>query len=249
MNKKKLLFIALALVLVMTVLMPSAAFAKNNQYQSMSAYTDFTGSGFVYVYSVGDIIPEGNTVKFYEEVVPGALIGCTWKELEGAEFWSTHDSTVWVDQYGNACGFMRGKFLLTSTVAEGTISGTFQGKITGNLGDMATGDITNTKISDTGTWRCTRGTGVFEGVEAWGEWSAGLQAGLIPGTDIPSLVGNLVWNGKYSSGDTNKWEKWGNKKPGKPEKSWKSKSWKSGKSWNWGSAKPGTPFKGWKNSD
>lgn len=250
MNKKKLLFIALALVLVMTVLMSSAAFAKNNQYQSMSAYTDFTGSGFVYVYSIGDIIPEGNTIKFSEEVVLGLLTECTWEELAGADFWSTHDSTVLVDENGNARGFMRGSFLLTSTVAEGTISGTFQGKITGNLGHMAIGDISQTYILDTGTWRCTKGTGVFEGVEAWGEWSAGLQAGVISGTGIETLVGSLVWNGKCSN--STKWDgqmKWNNEKPGKPEKSWKSDSGQSNKGWNSDSVKPGKPFKGWKNSD
>jgi len=188
--KKRVLFLSLALVLVLMALTPAIAFAGDNRGHSQSAATDFTGSGLLFVTCFPEPEIKGNIHRYHEEIVEGFLDTCDWEPLAGTAFWSTHDSSVRVDEQGNLEGIMRGNFTLTRLDGS-VLAGTFTGRIQGNL-DPYTGFI-----SDTGTWQSTSGTGVFEGVRAWGKWSTDLAPGLIPGTDIGSFVGPVTWEGKY----------------------------------------------------
>jgi hypothetical protein len=216
--KSRMLCISLVLALFLTVLAPATALADNGRRVQTES---FTGSGLIYVTYMPDPIIKGKVWRYQGEVVEGYLDQCDWDLLAGTAFWSEHDSTVRVNDDGSAKGIMKGTFTLTRLDGAGTLEGTFTGRIQGNL---YTGDI-----SDTGTWRSTRGTGVFENVKAGGKWSAGLHLGVIPGTDILTLIGPVAWEGKYTgpikSLDINK--------PGKPIKPWEL-------------IKPGKPIKPWK---
>jgi hypothetical protein len=213
--KKRILFISLALVLVLTMLVPGAALGNNAKCKPWGGYTDFTGSGLIYVTYMPDPVIKGKVWRYDGEIVEGFLTQCDWDLLAGTAFWSEHDSVVRVDDQGNAKGVMRGTFSLTRPDGSGVMKGTFIGRIRGNL---YTGDI-----SDTGTWRSTGGTGVFEGVNASGKWSAQLSIGPIPGTDIYTLIGPVTWQGKYKLPvERPKVDKfWKQDKPDKPFKPWK----------------------------
>ena len=217
--KRRTLLISLALVLVLTALAPATALA----HQSKRVQTEsFSGSGLIYVTYMPDPIIKGKVWRYQGEIVEGYLDQCDWDLLAGTVFWSEHDSVVRVGDDGSARGVMRGTFTLTRLDGTGTLEGTFTGRISGNL---FTGDI-----SDTGTWKSAGGTGVFEGVKAWGKWSADLSIGPIPGTDIYTLIGPVTWEGKYTSPI-----ELPNIKPGKPDQPWKLMP-----------IKPGKPIKPWK---
>ncbi len=213
--KKRILFLSLALVLVMTALVPGAALAKNDKYRQGSAFQDFSGAGLIYVTYMPDPVIKNKVWRYDGEIVEGFLAQCDWDLLAGTAFWSEHDSTVRVDEEGNARGVMKGSFSLIRPDGSGSLDGTFTGIITGNL---FTGDI-----SDSGTWTGTGGTGVFEGVKASGKWSAQLSIGPIPGTDIYTLIGPVGWEGKYKlPADPPSGKKcWKFNKPDKPFKAWK----------------------------
>jgi hypothetical protein len=223
--KKKTLFIGLILALLVTMLAPATALAADyGKNRQLPAVTDFSGSGLIFVTYMPDPVIKGKVWRYQGEIVEGFLDQCDWDLLAGTVFWSEHDSTVRVDDQGNARGTMRGSFTLTRPDGTGVMEGTFAGKIDGNL---LTGDI-----SDTGTWRSAGGAGVFEGVKASGDWSAELHFGLIPGTDIATLLGPVVWNGKYISPAKPQ----DIVKPGKPIMPWKPGNL----------IKPGKPIKPWK---
>ena len=57
--KRRILFITLALVLVMTMLLPGAALAKNDKWDPNWGMTDFSGSGLIYVTYMPDPIIKG----------------------------------------------------------------------------------------------------------------------------------------------------------------------------------------------
>jgi len=219
--KKRLLLISLTLALVLTALAPATALADRGRRVSTES---FTGSGLIYVTYMPDPIIKGKIWRYNGEVVEGLLDQCDWDLLAPTVFYSEHDSSVRVNDDGNAKGLMKGTFSLTRFDGTGSLEGTFMGRISGNL---LTGDI-----SDTGTWRSTKGTGVFENVKASGKWSADLSFGPIPGTDIYTLIGPVSWEGKYTSPikapDI--------KKPGKPIQPWKEMP-----------IKPGKPIKPWKS--
>jgi hypothetical protein len=180
--KKRLLLISLALVLVLAALAPTTALA----YQGKRVQTEnFSGSGLIYVTYMPDPIIKGKVWRYQGEIVEGYLDQCGWDLLAGTVFWSEHDSVVRVGDDGSARGLMKGTFTLTRPDNSGTLKGTFTGRISGNL---FTGDI-----SDTGTWRSTEGTGVFEGVRALGKWSADLTYNGV------TLIGPVNWEGKYTS--------------------------------------------------
>ncbi len=185
--KRKLIFISLVLALILTVMMPATALAKYDKWGNRSATTNFSGSGLIYVTYMPDPIIKGKIWRYQGEIVEGFLDQCDWDLLAGTVFWSDHDSVVKVDEQYNAKGIMRGTFSLTRPDGSGTLNGTFTGKIQGNL---YTGDI-----MDTGTWRSTGGTGLFEKVKAWGDWSAELHFGEVGGQS--TLVGPVNWSGKY----------------------------------------------------
>jgi hypothetical protein len=189
--KKRLLLISLALVLIFTMLAPATALAVNDKWQkggdSGGRMGDFSGSGLIYVTYMPDPVIKGPIWRYQGEIVEGFLDQCDWDLLAGTVFWSEHDSIVRVDEQYNANGVMRGTFSLTRPDGAGTLSGTFTGRIRGNL---YTGDI-----CDEGSWRGTGGTGCFEGVRAWGKWSAELHFGGVGGQT--TLVGPVSWNGKY----------------------------------------------------
>jgi|GEM_PF-3177257 len=213
--KKRILFICLALVLVLTFAAPATALAKNNSYQPRGS-TPFTGNGLIYVTYMPEPVIKGDIWRYYGEIVEGYLLGSDWEALVGTAFWSDHDSIVRVSDDGSVYGVMWGRFSMTRPDGSGALSGSFTGRISGNL---YTGDI-----SDTGTWTSTGGTGVFEGVRANGKWSAELHADLIPGTNIVSLVGPLTWQGKYNSPykqDIKPCQKGDFIKPGQNIKPWK----------------------------
>jgi hypothetical protein len=218
--KRRILFISLVLVLVLTSLAPATALAKNEQPGKLS---NFTGSGLIYVTYMPDPIIKGKIWRYQGEIVEGFLAQCDWDLLAGTVFYSDHDSVVRVAEDGSASGFMRGTFTLTRPDDTGVMEGTFTGRISGNL---YTGDI-----SDTGTWISTKGTGVFKGVKAWGKWSAELSLGMIPGTEIVTLIGPVTWKGKYLSSIKPP----SVIKPGKPDQLWKQFP-----------IKPGKPIKPWK---
>ena len=207
--KRRLLLISLVLVLMLTVLTPATALAGNSRPVQNVQTGSFTGSGQLYVTYMPDPIIKGNMWCYQGEVVEGLLYQCDWDLLAPTVFYSEHDSVVRVGDEGNAGGLMRGTFALTRPDGTGTLEGTFIGRIQGNL---YTGDI-----SDTGTWISTGGTGVFENVRAWGNWSAELHLGTVPGTDIITLIGPVSWGGRYigtiKPQDINK--------PGKPVQPWK----------------------------
>jgi hypothetical protein len=215
------LLISLMLALILTALAPATALAAKGRRVSSES---FTGSGLIYVTYMPDPIIKGKIWRYNGEVVEGLLQQCTWDLLAPTAFYSEHDSWVRVDDDGDAKGLMKGTFSLTRLDGTGVLEGTFTGRISGNL---YTGDI-----SDTGTWRGTRGTGVFENVIAWGNWSAELSFGPIPGTDIYTLVGPVSWGGKYTSPIKLPEIK----KPGKPIQAWKEMP-----------IKPGKPIKPWKS--
>jgi hypothetical protein len=224
--KKRLLLVSLALVLMLTLALPAAAFAKNDTFKP-GAPAAFTGNGLIYISYMPDPIVMGNIWRYQGEIVEGFMLDSNWEALAGTAFWSDHDSVVRVGDDGSVRGMMSGSFSMTRLDGTGVLKGTFMGKISGNL---ATGDI-----YDSGTWISNGGTGVFAGVRAWGDWSAELHAGYIPGTEYVSLVGPLVWEGKYTSPvkPVIKPWKWDNTyKPGKPIKPWQpikvNRSW-----WNW----------------
>jgi len=191
--KKKLIFTSLALVLVLAVMAPSAALAHHNRGHTScncdNGKGDFSGSGLIYVTYMPDPVIKGPIWRYQGEIVEGFLDQCNWDLLAGTVFWSQHDSTVRVDEQFNASGIMRGTFSLTRPDGSGTLTGTFTGKIRGNL---YTGDI-----YDEGSWRSTGGTGCFEDVRAWGNWSAELHFGDVGG--YMTLVGPMSWSGKYIS--------------------------------------------------
>lgn len=225
--KKRILQVSLALILVLTLAMPVAAYAKNNTFKT-GAPNAFTGNGLIYITYMPDPIVTGNIWRYQDEIVEGYILDSGWEALAGTAFWSDHDSVVKVSDDGGVWGVMWGNFSMTRFDGTGELTGTFTGQISGNL---YTGDI-----YDSGTWKSTGGTGAFEGVGAWGNWSAELHAGTIPGTEYVSLVGPLVWGGKYTSAVkppvVKPW-KWDNTfKPGKPIKPWQpiklNRSW-----WKW----------------
>ncbi len=219
--KKRLLLITLMLALILTALAPATALADKGQRVSNES---FTGSGLIYVTYMPDPVIKGNFWRYQGEIAEGFLDQCSWDLLAPTVFYSEHDSWVRVNDDGNANGLMKGTFSLTRPDGTGSLEGTFTGRISGNL---FTGDI-----SDTGTWSSTRGTGVFENARAWGEWSADLSFGPIPGTDIYTLVGPVNWEGTYTSPI-----KLPNiKKPGKPIQLWKDMP-----------IRPGKPIKPWKS--
>lgn len=191
--KKRLFFISLALALVLMVLAPSAALASyGNSYgygkgNFGGGSRDFSGAGMIYVTYMPNPVVQGPIWRYQGEIVEGIMEQCDWEPLAGTVFWSSHDSTVRVDEQFNASGIMRGTFSLTRPDGSGSLSGTFTGRIRGNL---YTGDI-----YDEGTWSSTVGTGCFEGVRAWGRWSAELHFGDVGGQT--TLVGPMTWSGKY----------------------------------------------------
>jgi hypothetical protein len=224
--KKRLLLISLMLVLALTLAMPAAAYARDNTLKP-GAPTAFTGNGEIYITYMPEPIENGNIWSYQDEIVEGYLLNSDWEAMAGTAFWSSHDSVVKVSDDGSVWGYMWGKFRMTRFDGEGELTGTFLGKISGNLfyGD----------IYDSGTWTSDGGSGVFKNVRALGDWSAKLHPGNIPGTPYQSLVGPLVWEGKYTcptSPVIKPW-KWDNTfKPGKPVKPWQpvkpGRPW-----WNW----------------
>jgi hypothetical protein len=187
--KRRTLFISLTLALMMAALAPATALADSGWHRQGPATTNFSGSGQIFVTSMPDPIIQGKVWRYQGEIVEGFLDQSDWDLLAGTVFWSEHDSIVRVDEEYNAAGTMRGTFTLTRPDGTGTLQGTFTGRIQGNL---YTGDIT-----DEGTWGSTGGTGVFQGVKAWGQWSAELHFGIVGGQ--PTLVGPVNWSGKYIS--------------------------------------------------
>ena len=215
--KRRLLLIGLSLVLMLVMLAPATALARNDRSGHEPGSTTFAGSGLIYVTYMPDPVIKGNIWRYQGEIVEGFLSQCDWDLLAGTVFWSDHDSTVRVDDQGNAHGIMNGTFSLTRPDGSGVLEGTFNGRIQGNL---YTGDI-----SDEGSWHSTGGTGVFAGVTASGKWAAGLHYAAIPGTDIYTLIGPVTWEGKYVSHTGPQ----GIVKPGRPEHS----------------IEPGPPVKPW----
>ena len=191
--KKRLIFISLALVLVLAVLAPTVALASHDRgYQNNNSGDrkgNFSGSGLIYVTYMPDPVIKGPVWRYQGEIVEGFLDQCDWDLLAGTVFWSEHNSIVRVDEQYNASGVMRGTFSLTCPDGSGSLSGTFTGRIRGNL---YTGDI-----YDEGSWRSTDGTGCFEGIKAWGKWSAELHFGEVGGQ--MTLVGPVSWSGNYMS--------------------------------------------------
>lgn len=223
--KRRLLLVTLVLVLVLTALTPATALAYGGKRVTTES---FSGSGLIYVTYMPDPIMKGNVWRYQGEIVEGFLAECDWDLLAGTAFYSEHDSVVRVGDDGSAKGVMRGTFSLTRPDGS-TLEGTFTGRITGNI---YTGDI-----SDTGSWKSTGGTGDFDGVRAWGTWSADLSYGPIPETEIYTLVGPVTWQGKYTSPKPQ-----GIIKPGKPIKPWKLMPFKPGKPIKpWKPIKPGKP--------
>ena len=187
--KKRMLLVTLGVVVLLITVMPGAALANNDRCR-WARPTDFSGTGQIYVTYMPDPVTHGNIWRYQGEIVQGILEQCDWDLLAGTVFWSDHSSTVRVDEQYNASGIMRGSFSLTRPDGSGALNGVFTGKIQGNL---YTGDI-----YDQGTWRATGGSGVFEGVRAWGRWSAELHFGEVGG--MTTLVGPLSWSGQYQLG-------------------------------------------------
>jgi hypothetical protein len=184
--KKRTILFSLAVVVLLMMVMPGTALAGYH-HGNWARPTDFSGGGTIYVTYMPDPEIKWNIWRYQGEIVEGFLEQCDWDMLAGTVFWSEHSSTVRVDRQYNAWGFMRGTFSLTRPDGTGALSGRFSGTIRGNL---YTGDI-----FDQGTWMATGGTGVFEGVRAWGRWSADLHFGEVGGQT--TLVGPLSWSGKY----------------------------------------------------
>jgi hypothetical protein len=216
---KRALFICLALVLMLTVLLPGAALAKDDQRKPGPAVTDFSGSGLIYVTNMPEPSVKGDIWRYQGEIVEGFLLDSDWDLLAYTAFWSEHDSIVNVGDDGSARGIMKGTFKLARPDGSGVLEGTFEGRISGNL---FTGNI-----ADTGTWKSTGASGVFKDVKAWGSWSTSLSIGPIPGTDIYTLIGPVTWEGKYSAAV--KPPAIG--KPGKPFNPWEAFKSKSIKPW------------------
>ncbi len=242
--KKRLLFISLVLALLLTALAPATALAKGwpePPGPKPAGPTSFNGDGLIYVTNMPDPIIKGKIWRYQGEIVEGFMLQCDdWNLLAGAAFWSEHDSVVRVDELGNVKGMMTGTFKIIR--ADGTLEGRFNGKITGN--NFFDPTVT---IRDEGTWTSTKGTGEFEGVKAWGKWSADLEYGPpFPGAppEMYTLVGPLTWGGQYTSKLQPKpWQP--AIKPGKPNMPWKPvikppiKPFKP-------IIKPGQPIKPWK---
>ncbi len=187
--KKRILFFSLALVLLFTLAFPAAALAKADKCKPVN--TSFSGSGLIYIKYMPEPAIHGKVWRYYGEIVEGFILESDWEALAGTAFWSDHDSVVRVGDDGGVRGVMWGSFTMTRPDGTGVLRGVFEGKISGNL---FTGDI-----YDSGAWVSFGGTGVFEGVKARGSWSAELHAGLVPGTEYPSLVGPVFWEGKYTA--------------------------------------------------
>lgn len=194
--KKRVFSISLLLVVCLVMLVPSAVMAKNdrNQYHGNSEWTEFTGGGNIYVSDVENMVIRNNTAKFSGEIVQSLFqpILSDWDLLNGAIFWSDHDSTVRLYDDGTARGVMNGTFTMTSADGESCLSGVFSGTVTGSytyMGDQ----LVFTYVQDEGRWNSTRGNGAFENIRASGEWAATLTLNLTYGT----LVGALDWAGSY----------------------------------------------------
>jgi hypothetical protein len=184
--KRRILFISLVLVMVLTALMPAAALARSDgKARPSPVLRDFSGSGLIYVTYMPPPEIKGKMWRYSGEIGEGFLEQSDWDLLAGAGFWSSHDSLVQVQKDGSARGIMKGEFRLICPDGSGVLEGVFEGKITGNL---FTGFI-----SDDGTWLSTGGSGVFADVKAGGKWSADLAFDAGIGT----LVGPLTWEGKY----------------------------------------------------
>jgi hypothetical protein len=184
--KRKMLFISLALVLLLTALLPAAALARtDNKHRTAPVLDEFSGSGFIYVTYMPPPAIKNKMWRYSGEIAQGFLQQSDWDLLAGTAFWSSHDSFVLVQKDGSAAGIMKGEFSLTRPDGSGVLEGVFEGKISGNifLGN----------ISDSGMWFSTGGSGVFADVKAWGQWSADLAYDGGMGT----LVGPLIWEGKY----------------------------------------------------
>ncbi len=187
MKKRRVLLIGLSLALLMILLVPSAALAKDNKCWKTPVYTGFTGGGQIYVTAMPDPVVDGKLWSYNGEIAEGILAQSDWDLLANTVFWSSHDSIVRVEDDGTTCGWMWGTFTM-SIDPNNVMTGTFNGKITGNL------YLGN--ISDAGSWVMTSGTGAFTDVKAFGNWSAQLNYD----TSIGTLTGPLSWQGKYSAG-------------------------------------------------
>lgn len=149
----------------------------------------FTATAFVAVSGIESQNPAGPRTRFLGEGVEGPIFFSTWGDIAGGYFFSLHDSNVMLDPItGNVSGTMHGKFTMTTADGQGTLDGTFNGKISGNY---------YTGVVDEGHWTVNKGNGTLKGAHANGTWSGVLTWQVVFPGYPPTLAGPLTFNGSH----------------------------------------------------
>ncbi|MBI2909932.1 MAG: hypothetical protein HYX92_20015 [Chloroflexi bacterium] len=164
---RKLVFLALASMFLLSFSMPGVATAK--------APTPFTATIFVWVQDPGNMAPAGVGWRTTNEVVLGQVVASDWDKLQGAAIQVSHSSNTLIGPDGRILlGHARASF----TVVRGasTIVGNYRSAISG---DLAVPPETAGWFSDEGGWDLLKGAGDYQGVESHGKWQARLELGPI----------------------------------------------------------------------
>lgn len=168
---KKLVFLALASVLLLSFSMPSAAVAKAPEPFSATIQVAITGPGVT--------VPAGAGWRTTDEVVTGTVDVYTtnpkrWAALEGATITVTHNSHTLIAADGTILeGNAHAKFVLEKRDGAGTVVGTIVGNYHGKISGYFSIDPSK-GFKDDGGWNLVSATGAYAGVQAHGSWAASL---------------------------------------------------------------------------
>ncbi|MFH1486853.1 MAG: hypothetical protein ABIH46_12350 [Chloroflexota bacterium] len=206
---KKLIFMAITGVLLLSFSLPSAAVASSERDEERGERraSAFTAGGTVWVAGLPvptEIKERGRGVRILTEGEPvvGVVSQSSWALLQGGAFSTTHKSTVTYLPNKKFRGELKGDFSIATP--QGTLTGKMKGEVNGTFtwadansnGEVdapEAGSIFIQTISDVGTWEATSGTGTFRRVDAEGSWKANLNWSDALGT----LIGPISLRGVH----------------------------------------------------
>lgn len=183
MKKRWLLLMSLALVLILQLVLPgviSAATPKKNAQA-------FQASGLVYISGPYESRQVGRFEFARNEpvdTVPGTALVSDWAAINGGSFKSLHDGMIAFKPDGTFEGRLNGDFTITTADGRSKLEGKMEGKVSGTWNPLDPLNRAGTYLDDAGSFRSTKGTGIFAGIKAEGAWQAHLEWDAILGTYI-----------------------------------------------------------------